>query len=237
MNSIYLALDFKNWSETEQFIRNHQLTGVPVKIGMELFYREGAQVVYRLKENGHPIFLDLKLHDIPTTVNKAMHNVAALGVDMVTIHASGGSAMIHKAKEGLTTGSQSSNIPKLLAVTVLTSMTEEMIENELNITQNIENQVISLTDLAFQNGADGVVCSVAEAASIKSIVGKECLTVTPGIRLKDSPSDDQARIATPEIARQKGADVLVVGRAVTQAENPFEAYRRIEKEWKNGKSF
>lgn len=231
---IYLALDFPSWEESKQFIDQHALQGVPVKVGMELFYREGPDIVKRLKEDNHAIFLDLKLHDIPTTVHRAMKNIAKLGVDMVSVHASGGSDMLKQAKEGLLTGDPEHKETKLIAVTILTSLDNEAINHELLIRGPLEDHVVHFAKLAKNSGADGVVCSVHEAAQIKNTCGERFVTVTPGIRLENSAIDDQKRVATPQVARQNGADYLVIGRSITQATEPNLAYRQALKGWQNG---
>ncbi|NWO15045.1 orotidine-5'-phosphate decarboxylase [Virgibacillus sp.] len=231
--SIYLALDFPNWHTTNQFLTKHDLIGVPVKIGMELFYREGPALIEKLKQNGHSIFLDLKLHDIPTTVKKAMRNLAKLEVDMVNVHALGGSAMIQAAKQGLAEGNTRFQT-KLLAVTILTSMDQTYMEQNLRLPGTLESNVLHFAKLAEKNGADGVVCSVYEANAVKNVCGNSFLTVTPGIRLVDAQDDDQKRIATPSYAKQHGASVIVVGRTVTQADSPKQAYDQIKGEWANG---
>lgn len=228
-----MALDFPSWETSKQFLDEHNLAGVPVKVGMELFYREGPDVIKQLKANNHPIFLDLKLHDIPTTVYKAMKNLAKLEVDIVNVHASGGSEMIKQAKAGLLSGS-STKQTKLIAVTVLTSFDTDTLHKELLVRGELHKHAVHLAGLAKQGGADGVVCSVHEAAGIKEACGSDFLTVTPGIRLEDSVQDDQKRIATPEFARNNGADILVIGRSITQAEYPLQAYERAVKEWEHG---
>lgn len=225
--SIYLALDFPTWTDAKQFLDLYQLEGVPVKIGMELFYKEGPKVIEELKKNNHPIFLDLKLHDIPTTVMRAMHNIASLGVDIVNVHAIGGTEMIKRAKEGLTSVSDDT---KLIAVTVLTSMDNETMNKEMLIDGKIKDIAVHFSKLSKQSGADGVVCSVHEAEQIKETCGMDFLTVTPGIRLEDSAKDDQKRIATPKYAVENGADILVIGRSITKAPNPKAAYERAIKE-------
>ncbi|MFD1849119.1 orotidine-5'-phosphate decarboxylase [Oceanobacillus bengalensis] len=225
--SIFLALDFPTWQETKDFLNFHELYGVPVKVGMELFYREGPKVIESLKANNHPIFLDLKLHDIPTTVMRAMRNLSSLGVDIVNVHALGGSEMIKRAKEGLSGGQFDT---KLIAVTVLTSMDTETLNVELMIPGNTEDVAVHFADFAKRNGADGVVCSVHESMQIKEKCGMDFLTVTPGIRLEDSSRDDQKRIASPSYAVENGADFLVIGRSVTKAKHPREAYERALKE-------
>lgn len=231
---MYLALDFPTWEETKGFINLHKLHGVPVKVGMELFYREGPELIEKLKQSNHAIFLDLKLHDIPTTVMKAMRNIAKLEVDMVNVHALGGSEMIQQAKEGLISGSISNHKTKLIAVTMLTSMDENVMNKELKIQGNVQDSTVRLSNFAQRNGADGVVCSVHEVKQIKAVCGPSFMTVTPGIRQSASPNDDQKRVATPLSARENGADFLVLGRTVTNAESPKKAYQKIEKEWKYG---
>lgn len=231
MNQIYLALDFPTWDEAGQFLNDHDLHGVPVKVGMELFYREGISVIEKLKKQDHPIFLDLKLHDIPTTVMRAMRNLAALEVDFVNVHALGGSDMIKRAKEGLIS---STHETKLLAVTILTSMDERIINRELRLPGTVDDNVLHLAKMADQSGADGVVCSVHEAKAIKDNSEKDFITMTPGIRLTDSQDNDQKRVATPQLARENKATSLVIGRSITKAKNPKQAYERALKEWNNG---
>jgi len=226
MNNIYLALDFPCWKESKQFIEENGLKGVPVKVGMELFYREGPSVIEKLKENNHPIFLDLKLHDIPTTVRKAMHHIAKLEVDMINVHALGGSEMIQAAKEGLISGESNGHNTKLIAVTVLTSMDKETMNQELLLLGDLDKNVEHFAKFAKNSGADGVVCSVHEAKQIKDVCGSSFLSITPGIRLAQSVQNDQKRIATAAFARRNGADILVIGRSVTQARNPHVAYEQ-----------
>ncbi|WP_068672452.1 orotidine-5'-phosphate decarboxylase [Oceanobacillus sp. Castelsardo] len=225
--SFFIALDFENWNEAEKFLVNNELKGVPVKVGMELFYQEGPSVIEKLKENNHPIFLDLKLHDIPTTVMKAMRNLGKLGVDIVNVHALGGSDMIKAAKEGLLS---SNTETKLIAVTILTSMDKHSLNNELLIPGDVLNNAMHFAGLAKQSGADGVVCSVHEAMGIKKQCGNDFLTVTPGIRLENTDVNDQKRVATPSYAKENGADILVIGRSITKAQNPRVAYETALKE-------
>lgn len=231
---VYLSLDFPTWNETKDFIEENSLHGIPVKIGMELFYREGPSLIHKLKRDNHDVFLDLKLHDIPTTVMKAMKNIAKLEVDMVNVHALGGSEMIQRAREGLISGSTSNHETKLIAVTVLTSMDDNVLNNELKITGNVHDTAVHFAKFANQHGADGVVCSVHEAKQIKTVCGSSFLTVTPGIRLEESDINDQKRIATPAYARENGADILVLGRTVTKAKNPKAAYEKVQEEWSHG---
>src|SRR5690625_2808619 len=206
MSSIFLALDFPTWQQAKHFLDENELNRVPVKVGMELFYREGISVINALKERNHPVFLDLKLHDIPTTVMRAMRNLAALEVEYVNLHALGGSEMIQKAKEGLQSNSSSRHDTKLLAVTILTSMDETMMLRDLRLTGNVNENVVHLAKVAQKNGADGVVCSVHEVECIKNYCSTSFLTMTPGIRLAASGEDDQKRTATPEIARKISTD-------------------------------
>lgn len=231
MNQIYLALDYPTWREADAFLTEHDLNGVPVKVGMELFYREGISVVEQLKERNHPVFLDLKLHDIPTTVMRAMKNLAKLEVDFVNVHALGGSDMINRAKEGLMS---STHDTKLLAVTILTSMDESMMSNDLRLPGTVDENVLHFAKMSEQSGADGVVCSVHEANAIKVACSENFITMTPGIRLSDSNDDDQKRVATPQFARENGSTSLVIGRSITNATNPKQAYERALKEWNNG---
>ncbi|WP_339227631.1 orotidine-5'-phosphate decarboxylase [Oceanobacillus sp. FSL K6-2867] len=230
--NIYLALDFPSWQETKLFLDTNHLHGVPVKVGMELFYREGPLIIEKLKQQNHAIFLDLKLHDIPTTVMRAMKNLASLGIDLVNVHALGGGEMIRYAKEGLVSGSNG-KIPKLIAVTILTSMEQQVLNEQLRISGNVVENAVYFASVAQDNGADGVVCSVHEANPIKACCGDAFLTVTPGIRLTESDKNDQKRIATPDFARDNGSDFIVIGRSVTQAVNPYEAYQRVVEEWKH----
>lgn len=229
-NPIYLALDFPDWLTAKDFLDNHSLEGIPVKVGLELFYREGAFMIEKLKENNHPIFLDLKLHDIPTTVEKAMRNLARLEVDMVNVHALGGSEMMKRAKEGLL--GYGGDDTSLLAVTILTSMNESQMQQQLRINNPLQKQVTHLAEVSKESGADGVVCSVHEAAAVKDVCGPNFITTTPGIRLKESALDDQKRVATPKVAKQLGADFLVIGRSITKAEHPKEAYENALKEYR-----
>lgn len=220
---IYLALDFEDFKTADQFLVTHQLTDVPVKVGMELFYKEGPDVIKRLRARNQDVFLDLKLHDIPTTVYKAMKNIGALDVQMTNVHALGSAEMIKRAKEGLIEGSQQT-VADLIAVTILTSHSEKVVTEELKLSQSLDDAVMDLATMAQENGADGVVCSALEVPKIKQLLGKDFLTVTPGIRLANSNNDDQQRIATPQLAKQNGADYLVIGRSITESDNPKQRY-------------
>ena len=226
---MYLALDFPNFRETKIFLENNNLQGVPVKVGMELFYKEGTKILEYLKNNNHSIFLDLKLFDIPTTVKNAMRNLAYFEVDFVNVHALCGTEMIKQAKEGLQTNSTYDT--KLLAVTVLTSMDNQVINREVGLGGTVDEEVTRLAKLSEDSGASGVVCSVHEAALIKETTQPNFVTMTPGIRLLDYQTNDQKRVATPKFAKQNGSDYIVIGRSVTQAKNPKLAYESALKEW------
>ncbi|SDB87927.1 orotidine-5'-phosphate decarboxylase [Pelagirhabdus alkalitolerans] len=229
--SIYLALDFEDWKTTDEFLKNNQLHDVPVKVGMELFYQEGPDVVRRLRDQGRDVFLDIKLHDIPTTIYKAMKNIAKLDVAVTNVHALGTGDMIRAAKEGLMDGSVSDTTPTLLAVTLLTSMDQRRLKEELKITDTVEQTAAHLAALAQRNGADGVVCSAHEVELIKQKTTPDFLAVTPGIRLENSHHHDQKRVATPKLAKTLGADALVIGRSITGSTNPKQAYQKAEMEW------
>jgi orotidine-5'-phosphate decarboxylase len=185
-----------------------------------------------LKNSGHQIFLDLKLHDIPNTVKKGMKSIASLGVDLVNVHAAGGRAMMEAALEGLEAGKLPGyNRTKLIAVTQLTSTSEEVLQNELLIRHSLSETVLSYAKLGQEAGLDGVVCSVLEVPMLREACGNEFLTVTPGIRLAEDSKNDQARIATPEEARKAGSSMIVVGRSITSAANPYEKYENLKLQW------
>jgi orotidine-5'-phosphate decarboxylase len=193
---------------------------------MELYYAEGPAIVKELKQRGHKVFLDLKLHDIPNTVRKAMRVLAHLGVDITNVHAAGTVAMMRAALEGLSEGSTDGKRPLLIAVTQLTSTSAETLHSELLIPQPMETVVAQYAQNAATAGIDGVVCSPLEVPDVKKACGSGFITVTPGVRFADSSADDQSRIATPARARELGSDYIVVGRPITQAANPLEAYNR-----------
>ncbi|GAA2978959.1 orotidine-5'-phosphate decarboxylase [Lentilactobacillus parakefiri] len=207
--------------------------GMTVKIGMELFYGEGPKIVKELLNKGFKIFLDLKLQDIPNTVKMGMMQIGRMGVTYTTVHALGGSEMIAAAKEGLELGSEEAGVPtpKLLAVTELTSITEDALENEQNCKLDMVDQVVSLAKLAKKSGADGVITSPLEVSSLKEQVGDDFLYVTPGIRPANFPKDDQSRTATPKQAAEYGSSALVVGRPIIRAEDPVAAYHKMLEEW------
>jgi len=226
---VIIACDFPSREETLAFLDRFEGKKPFVKIGMELYYAEGPQMVREIKERGHQIFLDLKLHDIPNTVKRAFSVLSALDVDMVNLHAAGGSEMIKYALEGLTRPDGSR--PLLIAVTQLTSTGPEMLKNELLIDRPMDETVMSYAKMACDSGLDGVVCSPLEAAKVKGVCGEDFMTVTPGIRFADAGTDDQKRIMTPEKARTAGCDFLVVGRPITKADDPQAAYERCIKDF------
>lgn len=226
---VIIALDFKDMETSLKFLDQFN-ESLYVKVGMELFYGSGLEIIKEIKKRGHKIFLDLKLHDIPNTVKKAMTNLAKLGVDLINLHAAGGSIMMKAAMEGLIEGSNGKR-PLLIAVTQLTSTSKEMMNNEQLIPGEVIDSVVNYAKVAKEAGLDGIVCSPLEVKLVKEVCGKEFLTVTPGIRLASNNKDDQVRITTPSMAREIGSDFIVVGRPITQAENPVEAYNQISKEF------
>lgn len=221
---VIIALDFGNADECYRFLDLFVEEKPFVKIGMELFYAEGPSIVKEIKRRGHKIFLDLKLHDIPNTVKKAMRVLSRLDVDMCNLHAAGGSSMMKAAIEGLTR--EDGSRPLLIAVTQLTSTDEATMQKELLIASSLEDAVSSYANNASLSGLDGVVCSPLEAQGVHTNCGSAFLTVTPGIRFADSATDDQSRVTTPEKAHELGSDYIVVGRPITQASDPVAAYRR-----------
>ena len=226
---VIVACDFNTAEETLRFLDNFTEEKPYVKIGMELFYAEGPEVVREIKARGHKIFLDLKLHDIPNTVKKAMAVLSRLDVDMVNLHAAGTRAMMEAALEGLTRPDGSR--PLLLAVTQLTSTSQERMTQELLIDQPLDQVVLAYAKNAAAAGLDGVVCSPLEAGEVHSACGDKFLTVTPGVRFADGDVGDQVRVTTPGRARELGSDYIVVGRPITQAADPADAYRRAVKEF------
>ncbi|MBB5148968.1 MULTISPECIES: orotidine-5'-phosphate decarboxylase [Ureibacillus] len=229
MNKPIIALDFPSEIEVFQFLNQFD-EKLFVKVGMELFYQEGPDIVRKIKDLGHDIFLDLKLHDIPNTVKSAMKGLARLGVDLVNVHAAGGKNMMEAAIEGLEAGSADKR-PMLIAVTQLTSTTEEQMQKEQKIPLSLLDSVLHYAQLTKDAGLDGVVCSVHEAKNIADVCGETFLRVTPGIRLPGGDAHDQKRIATPDYARINGSSYIVIGRAVTKAENPVEAYKKVCQLW------
>ena len=226
---VIIACDFASGEETLAFLDRFAGEKPFVKIGMELFYAEGPQIVRSLKARGHRIFLDLKLHDIPNTVKKAMRVLSGLDVDLVNLHAAGTRAMMEAALEGLTR--PDGTRPLLIAVTQLTSTDQEALERELLIPRPMEEVVLAYAKNAAAAGLDGVVCSPLEAGRVHESCGAGFLTVTPGVRFAEGDSGDQKRVATPARARELGSDYIVVGRPITRAADPLEAYRRCVKEF------
>ena len=228
---VIIACDFSSAAETLAFLDNFngEKRKPFLKIGMELYYAEGPEIVRLLKTRGHRIFLDLKLHDIPNTVKKAMRVLSSLDVDMCNVHAAGTIEMMRAAREGLTRPDGSR--PLLIAVTQLTSTSEERMQRELLISAGIDDTIIHYACNVRDAGLDGVVCSPLEAGRVKAACGEQFLTVTPGIRFADSAADDQVRITTPARARENGSDFIVVGRPVTAASDPVAAWRRCLNEF------
>ena len=231
MRDVIIACDFKNREDTMNFLKKFEGLNPYVKIGMELFYAEGPDIVREIKKMGYRVFLDLKLHDIPNTVKKAMANLARLGVDMTNVHAAGTIEMMKAAKEGLIEGAEGREVPMLIAVTQLTSTSEERMQKDLLIPHKIEDVVAKYAQNAKEAGLDGVVCSPLEAEIVKNACGKEFKTVTPGIRYADGDKGDQARVTTPQKAREIGTDYIVVGRPITANEDPVAAYLRVKKDF------
>jgi orotidine-5'-phosphate decarboxylase len=226
---VIIACDFAGKQETMAFLEQFQEEKPFVKIGMELYYAEGPAIVRELKVRGHKIFLDLKLHDIPNTVKKAMAVLSRLDVDMVNLHAAGTAAMMEAALEGLTR--PDGTRPLLIAVTQLTSTSQARMEKELLIEKPLPEVVLSYAELAKNAGLDGVVCSPLEAGAVHARCGAAFVTVTPGVRFADGEVGDQVRVTTPEKAKEIGSDYIVVGRPITQAADPVAAYRRCVKEF------
>lgn len=226
---VIVACDFNTAEETLRFLDNFTEEKPYVKIGMELFYAEGPEIVREIKRRGHKIFLDLKLHDIPNTVKKAMAVLSRLDVDMCNLHAAGTVAMMEAAIEGLTR--PDGTRPLLIAVTQLTSTDQERMERDLLINEPLEKVVMHYASNAKAAGLDGVVCSPLESPAVHETCGKEFLTVTPGVRFADGDKGDQVRVTTSEKAKELGSDYIVVGRPITQAQDPVAAYRRCIKEF------
>ncbi len=226
---VIVALDFDGREKTLAFLDRFTEEKPFVKIGMELFYAEGPSVVREIRARGHKIFLDLKLHDIPNTVKKAMAALSALDVDIVNVHAAGTGAMMSAALAGLTR--PDGTRPLLIAVTQLTSTDQDMLEKELWIEKPMEEVVLHYAEIASIVGLDGVVCSPLEAGSIHERCGRNFLTVTPGVRFAGGDAGDQKRVTTPARAKELGSDYIVVGRPITQAADPVAAYRRCVAEF------
>ena len=226
---VIIALDLDSRSKALNFLDGFSSEKPVVKIGMELYFAEGPAIVREIKSRGHKIFLDLKLHDIPNTVKRSMARLAGLDVDMVNLHAAGGAAMMEAALEGL--ARPGSSRPLLIAVTQLTSISQERMERELLIDRPLEQVVMHYAKNAAGAGLDGVVCSPLEAGKVHEGCGGSFLTVTPGVRFADGEMGDQARVTTPARARELGSDYIVVGRPILQAADPVAAYRRCVAEF------
>lgn len=226
---VIIACDFSSAEECFRFLDRFSEEKPFVKIGMELYYAEGPAIVREIKRRGHKIFLDLKLHDIPNTVRKAMAVLSRLDADIVNLHAAGGSNMMKAAIEGLRRPDGSR--PLLIAVTQLTSTDQQLMESELLIEKRLEDVVIAYAQNAAASGLDGVVCSPLEAGRVHEACGTGFLTVTPGVRFAEGDTGDQKRVTTPQKARELGADYIVVGRPITQADDPVAAYRKCVKEF------
>ena len=226
---VIIALDFDSKATTLAFLDQFTEEKPFVKIGMELYYAEGPAIVREIKERGHKIFLDLKLHDIPTTVKKAMSVLRELDVDMTNLHAAGTKAMMEAALEGLTRADGTR--PLLIAVTQLTSTSQERMTSDLLIEKPLDEVVMHYAKCAAESGLAGVVCSPLEAGKVHEVCGKDFVTVTPGVRFADGDVGDQVRVTTPAKAKEIGSDYIVVGRPITQAADPVAAYRRCVAEF------
>ena len=226
---VIVACDFASKEQVLNFLDKFQDRKPFVKIGMELFYAEGPEIVREIKTRGHKIFLDLKLHDIPNTVKKSMAVLSRLDVDMTNLHAAGTVSMMEAALEGLTRPDGTRPLP--IAVTQLTSTDQERMESDLLIKEPIDKVVMHYASNAAKAGLDGVVCSPLEAEKVHGICGENFLTVTPGVRFADGDKGDQKRVMTPAEAKKIGSDYIVVGRPITAAEDPVAAYERCVKEF------
>ncbi len=226
---VIIACDFSSREETLAFLDKFEEEKPFVKIGMELFYSTGPELVREIKKRGHKIFLDLKLHDIPNTVKKAMRALSNLDVDICDLHAAGGIEMMKTAVEGLTR--PDGTRPLLIGITVLTSINQDTLENQLKIERPLPEVVKDYAKNAKEAGLDGIVCSPLEAGMVHEVCGDEFLTVTPGIRFADDSKGDQQRVTTPAKAKEIGSNFIVVGRSITGAEDPVAAYRRCVEEF------
>ncbi|WP_144548942.1 orotidine-5'-phosphate decarboxylase [Bacillus sp. X1(2014)] len=232
-NSLIIALDFPGMNEVNQFLKPFEGQELFVKVGMELFYQEGPSIIHQLKEQGHRIFLDLKLHDIPNTVKSAMKGLARLECDLVNVHAAGGIDMMQAALEGLDAGTPAGRKrPNCIAVTQLTSTSEEQMQKEQLIPVSLKESVLHYASITKQAGLDGVVCSAWEASLIKETAGQSFLTVCPGIRMASDQAGDQKRVTTPELARTMGVSAIVVGRSITRSQDPLTSYQQWMEAWK-----
>ena len=229
LRDVIIACDFSSAEATLQFLDKFTDCKPFVKIGMELYYAAGPAIVQQIKARGHKIFLDLKLHDIPNTVKKAMAVLSKMDVDMCNLHAAGTIEMMKAALEGLTR--EDGTRPLLIAVTQLTSTSEERMQRELLINASINDTIVQYARNAKEAGLDGVVCSPLEAGMVKEACGEEFVTVTPGVRFADGEVGDQVRVTTPARAKEIGTDYIVVGRPITQATDPVATYKRCVEEF------
>jgi orotidine-5'-phosphate decarboxylase len=228
---ICIALDFQTKEEVFEFLNKFNDEKLYVKVGMELFYGEGIEMVKAIKEMGHKIFLDLKLHDIPNTVKSAMKQLAKLDVDIVNVHASGSIAMMKAAIEGLEEGKVGDKRPLCIAVTCLTSLDQEVLDNELLIHEELPEVVLKWAENAKEAGLDGVVCSPLESKIIHENIGEDFITVTPGIRLATDNVNDQKRVTTPAMAKELTSTYIVVGRTITRSNDPLATYKEVYKQF------
>lgn len=224
---VIIALDFQTKEEVINFLKPFTESAF-VKVGMELFYSEGPEIVREIKRMGHKIFLDLKFHDIPNTVAGATRSIMKLDVDIANVHASGTKKMMEAAANEI---KKSESKMLMIAVTQLTSTDEETMKKDLLINDILENTVLHYAKNAKESGMNGIVCSALEVPAVKKALGEDFICVTPGIRKKDNSVGDQARVVTPEDARKLGSDFIVVGRPITKSENPFEAYKEFRAEF------
>ncbi|HEY0221952.1 orotidine-5'-phosphate decarboxylase [Lactovum miscens] len=228
-----IALDFASFDLAKEFINKFPADEkIYVKVGMELYYQAGAEVIHYLKEKGYSVFLDLKLHDIPNTIRSTMKVLAQLGVDMVNVHAAGGQEMMRAAKSGLIEGTpKGGKVAKLIAVTQLTSTSEKTMKRDQKIDCSLIESVLHYACITMKSGLDGVVCSALEVKKIKAATNEDFLCITPGIRPTGSGVGDQKRVTNPGQARSIGSDYIVVGRPITKADNPVGIYHEIKQEW------
>ena len=226
-SKVIIALDFKSKEEVMSFLDKFDGQHLYMKVGMELFYGQGQEMIKEIISRGHSIFLDLKLHDIPNTVKSAMRQLAKLGVDMVNVHASGSIAMMKAAIEGLEEGKIGEKRPTCIAVTCLTSLDQEVLDNELMIHEPLEKVVLKWAENANEAGLDGIVCSPLESKIVHETLGENFITVTPGIRLASDSKDDQKRVTTPAMAKELTSSYIVVGRTITGSDDPVSTYQEV----------
>lgn len=229
MRDVIIALDFPTIKETLSFLDKFDDEKPFVKVGMELYLQNGPTILEAIKKRGHKLFLDLKLHDIPNTVYGAAKGLAQFNVDILTVHASGGSQMLKAAKQGMIDGG--ANNTKVIAISQLTSTSEDNMKTEQLVKASLLESVLNYAQLAKSSGLDGLVSSVLEVEKINELCGENFLTITPGIRLETDETGDQKRVASPKLARQLGATHIVVGRPITRSNNPQAAYKRFKKEF------